>query len=258
MKKRIVSMVLAVITLGMLTACGSEKPVAEAPVEVVKEEPECEHEWIEADYWNAKTCSKCGETDGEPVKAAQADRTILDVDTEYDMPIIICDNNQNPIGTHTAKVWFTNYSVFDSDETHEAKDGYEWKTVEAHIAFGEKADMGGWLYDIYDHWGLDYYENTKEIDGEGYITYRGKDYPLSEMEYNKIELAIIQNKERPELAQKYGWPSNIAVFEEVLQIECLLPKGFDGALAGYGDYFEYLAKDKDLEAVENIVSFRFK
>ena len=30
------------------------------------------------------------------------------------------------LGTNIAKAWFTNYKVFESDDTHEAKDGYEW------------------------------------------------------------------------------------------------------------------------------------
>lgn len=266
MKKRIVSMVLAVITSGMLTACGSEKTVAEAPVEVVEEqkevveevvaeEPECEHEWIEADYWNAKTCSKCGETEGEPIKAKHADESFAELDTEVDMPMIVTDSNGNTLGTNTAKAWFTNYKVFESDDTHEAKDGYEWRTVEMHLAIGDDTefDRFSWGADVL--YNCDYYEDSieNEEDGTNTITYKGEEYVINAPDVHEIEFK--KDTTIPEFADKYGWSGEGASYL-VYQYECQVPIGFDGYIVGWADHNDYIAKGED--AIENAVYFRMK
>lgn len=272
MKK--VVLILAVLTASMLTACGSEETVAEAPVEVteeqkevveeqpevveevVAEEPECEHEWIEADYWNAKTCSKCGETDGEPVKAKLADESFAELDTEVDMPMIVTDSNGNTLGTNTAKAWFTNYKVFESDDTHEAKEGYEWRTVEMHLAIGDDTEFDRYSWDAAYLCGCDYYEDsTENEDGTDTITYKGEEYVINAPDCHEIELK--KDATIPEFADKYGWSGEGASYW-VLQYEYQVPIGFDGCYVGWADYNDYLAKGEDVDAIENKIFFRMK
>lgn len=55
------------------------------------------------------------------------------IDEVYDLPLACYDN------THTtmAKVYFSNYQVFSSDDTHPAKEGFVWKTVDCHVYAGD-------------------------------------------------------------------------------------------------------------------------
>ena len=79
MKKKILTLVLAVTTAAMLVGCGKAQETAgggeeevkqetqeAAPEETATAEPECVHEWVEATYAAPKTCKLCGETEGEP------------------------------------------------------------------------------------------------------------------------------------------------------------------------------------------------
>lgn len=78
MKKKILTLVLAVTTVTMLAGCGKAQETAGGNAEetvqtqetvgdsAVETEPECVHEWVEATYAAPKTCKLCGETEGEP------------------------------------------------------------------------------------------------------------------------------------------------------------------------------------------------
>ena len=79
MKKKILTLVLAVTTAAMLVGCGKAQETAgggeeevkqetqeAAPEETATAEPERVHEWVEATYAAPKTCKLCGETEGEP------------------------------------------------------------------------------------------------------------------------------------------------------------------------------------------------
>ena len=228
----------------------------EAAEEEATEEAVCEHEWVDADFWNAKTCSICGETDGEPVKAMRADEPFAEADVETDMTMIITDNNGNTLGTNTAKVWFTNYKIFDSDDTHDAKDGYEWRSAEMHIAIGDDTEFERFNYDVAELCGADYYEDSDyKDDGTEIIIFNGEEYSIAEPNINELE--VKRNTSIPEFADKYGWSGEGASYY-VMQYEYQVPKGFDGCYIGWADYNDFIAKGEDFDAIENAVYFRMK
>lgn len=87
MKKRLVLIVLAVLCVVMLAACGEcdhdwEKATCEEP----KTCSECGetkgkakgHDWVDATCEEPKTCSECGETEGEPAEHVWTDATCED------------------------------------------------------------------------------------------------------------------------------------------------------------------------------------
>lgn len=112
MRKKVINMaIMAAASAMLLTACGntaepaasnsvvSTAAVESEPTEVTQEETEsvCAHEWEEATYAAPKTCSVCGETEGEPkqtyfeehgvqVKDAPVDRTVDTVIWDSDYP----------------------------------------------------------------------------------------------------------------------------------------------------------------------------
>ena len=83
------------------------------------------HTLTEADYQQAATCEVCGVTVGEPLQA-EFEKYGLTCNTELDTnyPYLIpCYDERY---TTEGQVSFSDYEVFDSDETHEAAEGYEW------------------------------------------------------------------------------------------------------------------------------------
>lgn len=81
MRKKVINMaIMAVASVPLLMACGntaepaannaviSTAVVENTPTEVPQEETEsvCAHEWKEATFSEPKTCTVCGETEGEP------------------------------------------------------------------------------------------------------------------------------------------------------------------------------------------------
>lgn len=131
------------------------------------------HEWIEATCTTPRTCGRCGETEGEALGHQLSEATYqqpatcsicgervgdkLQADFEkyglecvelnriYDYTTQCYDDiSQNT----TAKLVYTNYQIFDSDEGHEAKEGYEWHTVDIILLFNDEASyMYGWSLD---------------------------------------------------------------------------------------------------------------
>ena len=169
MRKKMVTGMLAVSLMFMMTGCCLS------------------HGWQEATCTEPKTCSKCGETEGEALghtwqdavgdvltpafeelgvkgqfmevgqtydyvtqirtRQEYEDKLINDYKEAYglegdyanftDMHMAALENDGFDWDAQiTAQAAVTDYRVFDSDETHEAKDGYEWKTVEMKIKYG--------------------------------------------------------------------------------------------------------------------------
>lgn len=98
------------------------------------------HDWKEANYQEPKTCSVCGETEGEPLTPAFVEHGLVadmeqDVTYDYNTSCYL-DTAKKTLGRLTV----CDYEVFDSDETHEAKEGYEWRGVSIFIVFNANED----------------------------------------------------------------------------------------------------------------------
>ncbi len=154
--------------------------------------------------------------------------------------------------TIVSKVWFDNYKIFDSDETHEAKDGYEWRTVDLHIAIGDDREYQHWK-DCYEaNLNGEYYQDMGWDDMQKMtVNYYGKDYICD-------HVFTVLNEERgvdrPDY-KKYGWSGEQTYtfeYNEAFHV----PKGFDGMFVGFYDGTEYEMKNKDFYALEHIVQFR--
>ena len=195
--------------------------------------PQHVHIWREANYQEPSTCRECGRTQGEPLTPYFVEHGVkanLQVEKSYEYETLKYDNNQvlyNPDGTPQKVVGtFTvlSYEILESDETHAARDGYEWR-----IAVFEMTMPSGYTYaQLY----TDYY--TGEIDGiwkyedgktqEGTITiqYKGKNVDCLlryELLYDRWEY---RNQQKLACV---SWCFSVQV-----------PVGYDGFVQGVFDY----------------------
>jgi len=189
MKKTLGIILAMLMVLSMLTACGqtpaetkpaeaAEQPAAEAETTPAPEEPaEHEHTWVEATCTEPKTCSVCGETEGEPIghSATEADywnpsvcevcgeelgpvltpdfvtyklddERMMQLGETYDYNTVTRDDPDMPT---VAKATVDSYEIIPSAEDYdtgldtawnlEAKEGYEWRVVKMSVVFGDEA-----------------------------------------------------------------------------------------------------------------------
>lgn len=183
-----------------------------------------EHTWIEANYQQPATCEVCGETEGEPLQA-DYEKKGIECNAELDIPypyVLPCGLNRNVTSTGTAT--FSDYHVFQSDETHEAMDGYEWKTITITVVHddenAQEYGIGGVYLGIFD-----YYSEENEADSfdESYtINFNGIDYTECLEEYKKLES---------------GWIDNASVYK--YQFTVRVPEGYDGKVVTLYEDEEY-------------------
>ncbi len=219
---RILAVVVAIFMAVSMTACGGETApgTTNAPETTAAPTTEpvnvCEtngHAWVDATCDVAKTCSVCGETEGEALGHTWVDATyqapktcetcdategealvsyfaengldtkVLDKSSEYDFEQT-CGSDTTK--TTVLKVSVKDYQTIASDETHEAVDGYEWKimSIKMHL-WDENAQQYGinsWNYawwDFYEAGPADADADTTGLfeNGMAYpITWNGVEY----------------------------------------------------------------------------------
>lgn len=168
-----------------------------------------EHSLTEANYQSAATCAVCGETVGEPLQAAFEEYGIIcnaEENVEYDY-ISICssDSSKETVGT----VVFSDYNTFTSDESHPAKEGYEWKTVTITQTFSDNnANNYGCVgfapsFDYYSGVDFETIGNT--------LTYNGTEYAECEVHWSSL---------------KSKWEGQ--TYCSITQFDFLVPIGYDG------------------------------
>ena len=218
MKKRFLSIILFVAMAVMLTACHREHTWVEATCTSPAYCSECGetmgmplgHEWAEPTCVTPATCIKCGQTKGETAPHTLSEPNFQEAavctvcgytdgvpleagfDTNYLTINALPDGstydyvtrcNGNSVLETVGKVRFGDYQIFESDDDHEALEGYEWRSVLVNI---EYMDDNAWLYG--PTWAInpeDYYdierftdESVKDDEGKNHFTvnWYGKDY----------------------------------------------------------------------------------
>ena len=220
-----------------------------------------EHTLTEANYQQAAACGVCGETVGEPLQADFEKYNfayVTEIDKEYPFATKCYKSDDLTNG----KIIFSDYQTFASDDTHEAKEGYEWKTVIFTIIFDDenafKYGMSGYSFIAENFYDCSYSDDEYE-EGEGFFT----------VNYNGETGKCF--KEYECLKDEWGQKSDGTVYYEgQYKYTICVPAGFDGIV------FSILSDETDrkimdeaggevdsLEDVmlymedENTVSFRF-
>ncbi|MBD5463612.1 MAG: hypothetical protein HDR24_11265 [Lachnospiraceae bacterium] len=199
-----------------------------------------EHTLTEANYQQPATCEVCGETVGEPLQAefekyGLACNAELDIVYPYVIPCYDAGYTTN------GKVTFTDYEIFESDETHEALDGYEWKAITVTVIFDDENayyhGYSGIRCSSINYYNDTFFDNYKEENVSFTANYNG-------IEWDGI---IYHTKNL-----QTGW--NNDVFTHQVRYFYRVPKGYDGIVIviydpsidrdSYNNTYE-LAKEND-------------
>lgn len=214
------------------------------------------HTWVEANYQTPKTCDVCGATEGEPLPADFEVHGLLctlksssRANEVYYPYVTKCYND--PTKMTTGDLWL-HYRVFESDASHAAKEGYEWRAVYFEILFNdENANKYGWTW----HVCVDNYYDTESfsdsekeiVDGttaEFTVNYHGEEYVVT---------ASFENVESGE------WKDGRITISGNCYVQ--VPVGYDGIVLGFLDVGDTdYAEDVYIYDIanENSLFFRMK
>ena len=180
------------------------------------------HQFSEANYQIPATCSICQLTEGEvltpdfEIYELKADAE-ADIDGWYDY--YTCGNGKTDIEV-VGKLQFLNFKVFASDETHEAKEGYEWRTVEALLTFSDEKVLthgAEWSTSWDDYYNIEKHDSTATVIDEDGITYR---YTVNYNGVDYTDCIFIKDLNHS------GWEGNNYVVRYEFSFQ--VPIGYDG------------------------------
>ena len=183
------------------------------------------HTWVEANYQDPKTCAGCSVTEGKPLPADFEVHGLSCNLTENYKMLYITRCYDDPSKETKAELKMYNYCVFEFDETHPAKEGYEWRKVTAQIYF---TDENAYKYgfhvrgDIADFYTIKQHDDSLvELDDgstEYVVNFHGTEYPCK---------AIIEG------VTTSGWVNRTNIWAATFYFH--IPVGYDGTVIGFYD-----------------------
>lgn len=211
------------------------------------------HTWKEANYQDPETCTTCGATQGEPLEADfekygleinlwenkhyNDDGSYYFNDPAGGFPYVTACYNDKTKKT-TGALYLCNYRIFQSDETHRAVDGYEWRAFDVEIEFSdENANEYGWSYRgcVENYYAIEDWDNSESdltgtqweylMDAENVdggwcfnVSFHGETY----------QVALIN-----EFFSKSGWVGRKYTASRTYYV--CVPVGYDGVVIGFYD-----------------------
>ncbi|MBD5476550.1 MAG: hypothetical protein HDR17_11320 [Lachnospiraceae bacterium] len=174
------------------------------------------HILTEANYQQPAACEVCGETEGKPLQA-DFEKFGLECNAELDTayPFVIPCYNSTEYTT-AGKITFSDYEIFESDDTHEALEGYEWRAITTTTIFDDE-NAYNYGYSGFSPLSDDYYNSIDDTYDENTDTYT--------LNYNGTDYSDV--KQESEVLQS-GW--NDDVFTYKVRFFFRVPKGYDGVV----------------------------
>lgn len=176
----------------------------------------------EPTYQSPALCSVCGEAAIEPLEADFAAWGLdcdMEVGKSYDYTTAC--RKDHDLKT-TASMVVTGYTVLTSDDTHGAKEGYEWKIVSFDLIFSDQnaRDYGY----IYGYQMADYYDNSLLFDSM-------KKDDTDDIDSNTTSYLVSFNGEEREVYMNVqdsslGWIDHVATISVTYEFQA--PVGYDG------------------------------
>lgn len=219
------------------------------------------HAWVEANYQDPKTCSVCGETEGSPLTAsfeehglvinlAENCRTLEDgsciMAEPYDY--VTCCSKDRSLAT-VGRLYICDYRIFQSDDTHAAVEGYEWRAFDVKVEYSdENASLYGYSGNVCqeNYYAVeDWDDSMAEVSGTQWaylsefayhcfvttVNYHGTDYPCAFSWENDVAgpweyIARTDRNGNPMWEECSVWSASIYV---------CVPIGYDGVVVGFRD-----------------------
>lgn len=270
MSKKIITAFLALSMLLCLCGCQCRHEWVEADCVTPQTCAKCGetegdalgHIWQEANYQDPETCTVCGETKGAPLPAAFEEHdleinlhenrhytgdstyTALGFEPIHGFSYVTCCY-KNETKKTTANLYICNYRIFESDDTHKAVDGYEWRAFDVEIDFH---DENAWDYGY--TW-ANCWENYYDIEGWDnsssdiadtqweYLIDQAEGYSLHNISYHGESYPVIITQEN---TANDGWSlidygDGNVVNHSVAHANyyACVPVGYDGVVIGFYD-----------------------
>lgn len=173
----------------------------------------------EATYQSPAFCSVCGEAAVEPLEAdfdALGLACDMEVGRSYDY-ITTC-RKDSELMTVAAMV-ITDYEILESDDTHEAKEGYEWRIVSFDLTFSDQSARDyGYLY---GYQMADYYDNSLLFDSIEEVSDK-ENVSRYLVNYNGEECEVYVSVQNSSV----GWIDHVAAISVTYEFQ--VPVGYDG------------------------------
>lgn len=272
MRKKIVVAAVMLLSMTLLTGCHLRHDWQEATCTTPRTclaggETEGEalgHTWVDATCTEPKHCSVCGETEGKALghkimsEATYQSAAICSVcreavgdplEADFDVLGLTCDMEVGKSYDYTttcrknqdlktvAAMVITDYNIFESDDTHEAKEGYEWRIVSFDLTFSDQnARDYGYLY---AHQMADYYDDSLLLDS---IEQADKNDNASKylVNYNGEDCEVYVSVR----SSSVGWIDHVITISVTYEFQ--VPVGYDGVVIHA--YDEELKSDSESEA----------
>lgn len=204
------------------------------------------HTWTEANYQVARTCSVCSTIEGEPLAA--------DFETKGFSFNVDQVNVAYPINIDGIEYLYTinRYEVFESDDSHPAREGFEWRIVSYNVeCHGHTLPGMVPVYgDFNNYYNIEFFNDSAAQVPSDHIyamtfavNYFGTDYTDCLLQVERSHINI----------DDAGWQ-----MEEILAFQ--VPAGFDGMFLCMGNANllgdDYLENYQKMYADENTLFFR--
>lgn len=241
-----------ILSLFLLSGCGHEHSWQEASCTQPKTCTECGetegeplgHSPSEATVWEPSVCSLCGEVLGEKLAPAFEQHNIevidiADVPTEffdgapsqdpetgylYLEPLLMFytgNNSRNAVVPGYLRL--ADYSIIESDEEHEALEGYEWRIANFEVIFPDM--YSGYQLAISDEDFYDIEGHDDSAQGSHYtVTWQGESYDGC--------VRLINFSELPDYTMPVtgGFASNLIFLSKGVTVAFRVPVGYDGSV----------------------------
>ncbi len=174
-----------------------------------------EHTLTEANYQQPATCEVCGETVGKPLQVDfEKYGLVCNAEQNMEYPIVVPFSENLTMAA--GKAIFSDYEVFDSDDTHEALEGYEWRAITVTDVLDADDvlfyyDKGSYPVPIITDYYYDFTNTYNESTDTYTLNYNGADYTDV-----KFDFEALQN----------DWNGDILSLQ--MRYWCRVPKGYDG------------------------------
>ena len=214
--------------------------------------PQHVHIWTEANYQEPSTCRECGRTQGEPLTPYFVEHGVkanLQVGKSYDYEALKYDNDSgqvlyNPDGTPQRIVGtfrVLSYEILEADETHAARDGYEWRIATFEVTMPTGYAFARLETDYYSGKinGTVKYSDDKAVEATYTVQYNGEEVDCvlrNEPLYDRWE---IRNQQK---LACLSWRSSVQV-----------PIGYDGYVQGVYDYDIALRTGEKSSGLKDII-----